>query len=111
MPYIYATNNFNKALRGLAKAGPRKREWLASKYVEHICYLEISDIPDDVRDQFCQFRRDMKFVRGARKTRQFEALVRAMSDAEVDAMVARVVAMHAAIIRHEVTDTRRDTVC
>lgn len=111
MPYVYATNNFNKALRGLAKAGARKREWLASKYVEHICQLEISDIPDDVRDQFCQFRRDMKFVRSARKIRQFEAIVGTMSDAEVEAMVARVIAMHDAITRHEVGLTRRDTVC
>lgn len=97
MPAPYALNNFNKAVRILSKAGLGKREWLASRYVEQLCQLELTDIPDALRVQFIKFRLGLKFARAECKTGALKTSINTMDDAEVDEMFSLVIAMHEAI--------------
>lgn len=104
MPYSYAKNNFSKAMHALAHAGARKREWLSSKYVVHILQLELSDIPDELRRQFCEIRRALGFVKARRERRLSVATlaaVDAMTADEVNAVVMRMEILHEAILQHE----------
>ena len=99
MPESYALNNFNKAVRIFAKAGIGKREWLCSKYVEHLCQLELSDIPDPLRHQFIQFKRDMKVIQAECKAGTIKTTVNTMDDAHVGEMIARILAMHRCLLQ------------
>lgn len=104
MPYSYAKNNFSKALHALAQAGARKREWLSSKYVEHILLLELSDIPDELRQQFCEIRHALGYVKARHETKLSEAAfaaVHAMTADEVNTVVRRMEILHEAILQHE----------
>ena len=89
----YALNNFNKALRMLALGGLEKRKWLCSKYVAHLCQLELTDMPSELRTQFIQFRQDMKAIQTDCRTGTPKMTVHAMDEAQVDAMIARILAM------------------
>ena len=93
MPAPYALNNFNKAVRILQNTGIGKREWLSSVYVKHLCQLEITDIPDALRDKFTRMRAMLKFDRGIRKADALQSAINAMSDAEVDEVYFLIISM------------------
>ena len=99
MPSLYALNNFNKAIRVLTKEGLGKREWLSSIYVEHLCQLELTDIPDSLRSQFIQLRKMLKFDRTACKSGILQATIDAMDDTEVDHVFSLILAMHEEIVQ------------
>ena len=52
MSAFYALNNFSKAVGVLANEKIGRRQWLCSKYVEHLCQLELTDMPDSLRKKF-----------------------------------------------------------
>lgn len=93
MKTSYALNNFNKAIRVLANNHYEKRKWLCSKYVEHLCQLELTDIPCELRDQFVKFKQDMKLVQANCNTKTPKMTVDAMDDAQVDELIAQIIAM------------------
>ena len=99
MQSLYALNNFNKAIRVLTKEGLGKREWLSSIYVEHLCQLELTDIPDSLRNQFIQLRKMLKFDRTTCKSGILQATIDAMSDADVDHVFSLIVTMHEEIVQ------------
>ena len=69
----YALNNFSKAFRALANQGLGKRRWLCGKYVEHLCHLEASDMPEKLQDRFIQFKQNMEMVRESCKADELQA--------------------------------------
>lgn len=96
MKTSYALNNFNKALRLLENTELAKRRWLCSKYVAHLCQLELTDMPGELRQEFIQFRQEMKLIQADCQAGTPKMTVHAMDDAQVDAMIARILAMREA---------------
>ena len=98
MSAFYALNNFSKAVGVLANEKIGRRQWLCSKYVEHLCQLELTDMPDSLRKEFLKFRADMKAVQAECKAATLKATVLTMNEAQVSDMVARILAMHEAVV-------------
>ena len=102
MSAFYALNNFSKAVGALANKKIGRRQWLCSKYVEHLCQLELHDMPDSLRQKFTQFRNDMKAVQEECKAATLKETVLTMDEAQVSDMVARILAMNEVVV-HEVS--------
>jgi hypothetical protein len=96
----YALNNFSKAFRALANKGLGKRRWLCSEYVEHLCHLEASDMPEGLKDKFIEFKRHMETARESCNAEHYRLAVQAMDDSQVIEITARILAMHEALV-HE----------
>ena len=100
----YALNNFSRAFRALANKGVGKRRWLCSKYVEHLCHLEVADVPDVLRETFIQFKQDMETVRESCKAGDFRLAVHLMDDAQVIEVAARILKMHEVLVHETSVD-------
>lgn len=103
MSAFYALNNFSKAVGALANKKIGRRQWLCSKYVEHLCQLELHDMPDSLRQKFIQFRIDMKAVQEACRAATLKETVLTMDEAQVGDMVARILAMNEVVV-HEASE-------
>jgi len=99
VPAQYALNNFNKAVRILNNTGLGKREWLSSIYVQHVCQLELSDIPDGLRAKFTRMRTMLKFDRGNNGTNALRNAIDTMSDTEVEEIYSLIIAMREEIAK------------
>ena len=100
----HALNNFSKAFRALANKGLGKRRWLCGKYVQHLCDLEVSDMPDELKRRFIQFKHDMETVRESCKAENFRLAVHTMDDAQVIEIAARILSMHEALVHEASVD-------
>lgn len=96
----YALNNFSKAFRALANKGLGKRRWLCSEYVEHLCHLEASDMPEVLKERFIEFKQQMETARESCKAEHYRLAVSAMDDSQVVEITARILAMHEVLV-HE----------
>jgi len=97
-------NNFSKAFRALANKGLGKRRWLCGKYVEHLCDLDEVDIPDFLKDEFARFKLDMRMVQKRCRGESLRMTVHAMGESEVNEVVARILAMHEALVHEASVD-------
>ena len=93
MKASYALNNFNKALRMLKPGELEKRKWLCSKYVAHLCQLELTDMPGELRQEFIRFRQDMKLIEADCRAGTPKMTVHALAGSQIDDLIARILAM------------------
>ncbi len=100
----YALNNFNKAFRALANHGSGKRRWLCSKYVQNLCDLEVSDMPDVLRERFTQFKQDMEEVRKSCHAGDFGHAVQHLDDSRVIEVAALILKMHEVLVHETSVD-------
>jgi DNA-binding MurR/RpiR family transcriptional regulator len=100
----YALNNFNKAFRALVNQGSGKRRWLCSKYVQHLCDLEISDMPDLLRERFTQFKQEMEEVRKSCQAKDFRHAVQLLDESRVIEVAAHILKMHEMLIHETSVD-------
>ncbi len=100
----YALNNFSTAFRALANKGLGKKRWLCGKYVEHLCDLDEADIPDSLKEDFARFKLDMRMVQKRCRGENLRMTVQVMSESEVNEVVARILAMHEALVHEASVD-------
>lgn len=99
-----ALNNFSKAFRALANQGLGKRRWLCGKYVQQLCDLEVSAMPEAQKRRFIRFKQDMETVRKSCKAESYRLAVESMDDTQVIEITARILAMHEALVHEASVD-------
>lgn len=97
----YALYKFHKAILSLHGTELQKKQWLASSYIHHILHLQEEDLPEEVRAEFRSVCQALIKIPGQCLSLTLEQSVRAMTSAEVDRLIQRIVLLHDSISRLE----------
>lgn len=99
MSIDHSWEKLNLAVNSLARSTQSLQKRLATAYIYNLSHLRIEELPEEMRDEFQQVRRELTKVEPIADEGRIAATTNEMSDDEAGELISRIVSMYDAVVR------------